>query len=223
MAIPNCQHIVAQLAGEYSVEWREAHTSSPNAEKFIRRLAWVLHSTVDPRFGLNGKRGTSTLSQDAINWIGEGPGNDPATGKAVTVIDVIGGAGGPNPTPAWQAFSDLPGPGAWIKPTAVDGGVSGGGGTPLPAPPAPVPAVDLKPLLAAVAALSAKVDALGAIVIEARDAATSARAEAEQAKINASDVKHVSIPALQASIGPMSAPVYTGRIFGQNVTLTPKG
>jgi hypothetical protein len=123
MSIPNCQHVVADLAATFPDEWRKAHNPSgggPETEAFIRRLGWVLHATVDPRFGLNGKRGNpNDLSDDAINWIGSGPGHDPLTGRPVTVIDVIGGAGGPNPTPQWTVFSDLPGPGAWVKPQPV--------------------------------------------------------------------------------------------------------
>jgi hypothetical protein len=123
MGIPNCQHVVADLAAKFPEEWRKAHNPSgggPETEAFIRRLAWVLHSTVDARFGLNGKRGNpNDLSDDAINWIGDGPGHDPLTGRPVTVIDVIGGAGGPNPTPQWTVFDTLPGPGAWVKPEPV--------------------------------------------------------------------------------------------------------
>ena len=122
--IPNGQEIVARLAQEFPQEWRTAHNPSgggPETEAFIRRVAWVLHSTVDAKFGLNGKRGNyNDVSDDVVNWIGEGPGNDPATGQPVTVIDVIGGAGGPDPRPQWGII-DLPGPGGWIKPSPVGG------------------------------------------------------------------------------------------------------
>lgn len=124
MAIPNCQHIVADLAARFPDEWRKAHNPSgggPETEAFIRRLAWVIHSTIDPRCGLNGKRGNpNDLSDDALNFKGEGPGHDPTDGnRPVTVVDCIGGAGGPNPTPVWQVFDTLPGPGAWVKPEPV--------------------------------------------------------------------------------------------------------
>lgn len=122
MAVTNAYQTVVDLANKYPREFREAHTGGPNTELFIKLLAYELHTKVDRRFGLNGKRGTSTLSQDALNWKGEGPGHDPTNGNSpVTVIDVIGGAGGPNPTPTWQVFSDLPGPGAWIQPQPVPG------------------------------------------------------------------------------------------------------
>jgi len=124
MAVPNALHVVSELARQFPQEWRDAHNPSgggPHTEAFIKRLAWVLHSTVDPRFGLNGKRGNpNDLSDDALNYKGEGPGHDPTNGNApVTVIDCIGGAGGPNPTPSWQVFDTLPGPGAWVQPQAV--------------------------------------------------------------------------------------------------------
>jgi hypothetical protein len=75
-------------------------------------LAKRLHA-INPAFGLNGKRGILTdLSQDALNFIGEGPGHDPVTGRPVTVIDVTQGAGGPDPKPQWTVI-DQPGAGAW--------------------------------------------------------------------------------------------------------------
>lgn len=74
---------------------------------------------MDDRFGLNGKRGNpNDISDDAINFVGEGPGHDPLTGQPVTVFDVIRGAGGPNPEPSWDRI-DQAGPGAWVKPVPV--------------------------------------------------------------------------------------------------------
>ena len=52
MSIPNCLHIVTDLRDRFPDEWRNAHTGNARTEDFIRRLAWVLHSTVDARFGL---------------------------------------------------------------------------------------------------------------------------------------------------------------------------
>jgi hypothetical protein len=49
----------------------------------------------------------------------------------VTVIDVIAGAGGTNPQPAWS-HPLTPAAAAWVKPGAVSGG--GGGGTPIEPP-----------------------------------------------------------------------------------------
>lgn len=231
MAIPNCQHIVEQLARDFPQEWRSAHNPSgggPETEAFIRRLAYVLHTTVDARFGLNGKRGNyNDISDDVVNWIGEGPGNDPKTGQRVTVIDVIGGAGGPNPQPMWMPFSDLPGPGGWVKPEPVGGSSSGGGGTPLPAPPSTPPAPDYTAKLDAITkrldALTQAFTALTAAVAGVAVDANKAAHEAEQAAIRASDIK-TQVANLPAS---KPAPRYKGRVpkaFGGSteVILTPE-
>lgn len=132
MGIPNCEQIIRDLAAQFPQEWRDAHNPSgggPHTEAFAKRVAWVLHSTVSPNFGLNGKRGNpNDISDDVVNYIGEGPGHDPLTGRPVTVIDYIAGAGGPNPTVYWGPI-DQAGPGAWVKPEPVGGVV---------APPPPV-------------------------------------------------------------------------------------
>lgn len=120
MAVPNYLADVEAAARKYPEAWACAHTGRACTEDFIRLLALELHAK-DPKIGLNGKRGNpDDLSDDALNYKGEGPGHDPTDGnKPVTVIDVIAGAGGPNPQPSWQVFSTLPGPGAWVQPGPV--------------------------------------------------------------------------------------------------------
>jgi hypothetical protein len=125
MSIPNCLHVVADLAAKFPDEWWNAHRPSgggPKTEAFIRRLAWVLHSTVDPRFGLNGKRGNpADISDDVVCFDGVSVlgDYDPTRGNApVTVLDVIGSAGGPNPTPQWGPVGPSP-LAAWVKPEPV--------------------------------------------------------------------------------------------------------
>lgn len=123
MAVPNYYNTVVEVANKYPQEFREAHTGGPRTELWIKLLGYELNK-LDSRFGLNGKRGTDTLSQDAINYKGEGVGFDPVTGDKITVIDVIAGAGGNNPTPSWQVFNDPNkdvGPGKWIQPQPVQG------------------------------------------------------------------------------------------------------
>lgn len=165
MPIPDCRSIVEQLASQYPQEWREAHTNGPNTEAFIRRLAWVLHSAVDPRFGLNGKRGDpNDISDDALCFDGESQlgDYDPTRGNApVTVLDVIGGAGGPNPTPQWGAVGPSP-KAAWVKPSPVGASASPG---PVVPPPAPVVTCKFQPvdLAGLVAAQQQAVSALVAI------------------------------------------------------------
>jgi len=125
--IPNRLFEVEQCKAENPVAWRNAHTGNEHTEDFIRILAARLYA-IDTRYGLNGKRGDpNDISDDIINYIGEGPGTDPITGKPVSLFDVITSAGAqppytpanPAPGAAWNLI-DLPGPGAWVKPgTAV--------------------------------------------------------------------------------------------------------
>jgi len=120
MAIPNLLNLVTELSLDYPVQWKNAHTGNAHTEDFIRLLAWEA-SKVNERFGLNGKRGNyNDVSNDVLNYFGEGVGHDPKTNAPITVIDVILGAGGPNPKPAWQPFDnpiEHAGPGGWIRAT----------------------------------------------------------------------------------------------------------
>lgn len=128
--IPNMLSEVEKCKRKFPQAWADAHTGNAHTEDFIRILASNLHA-IDARFGLNGKRGNpNDISDDAINYIGEGPGHDPLTGVPATVFDVIRGAGGPNPEPSWDRI-DQAGPGAWVKPMPVVG-------PPPPPPPPPV-------------------------------------------------------------------------------------
>ncbi len=215
MAIPNRQDIVAALAAQYPAEWRKAHNPSgggPETEAFIRRVAYELHTKVDARFGLNGKRGNyDDISDDVVNWFGEGPGHDPATGSPITVIDVIGGAGGPNPVATWQII-DLPGPGGWVKPEPVGGSGSGGDGYPLPVPPPPPPVLDLTPIINALTEIRARLS-----VIEATSLA--AAHESLNAAVRASEIK-TQIENLPSA---RPCPPYRGRVpktFGGSSEVT---
>lgn len=139
MSVPNFHQQVTELANKYPREFREAHTGRAETELWIKIVAYELHR-LEPRFGLNGKRGTDTLSQDAINYKGIGIGFDPTNNQPVTVIDIIGGAGGPDPRPTWQVLNDPNeathrGPGKWIQPKPVPGYHTEGPGVPVPPPP----------------------------------------------------------------------------------------
>jgi hypothetical protein len=229
MSIPNGRHIVEQLAAQYPQEWWKAHRPSgggPETEAFIRRLAWVLHSTVDPRFGLNGKRGDpADISDDVVcfNGVSVLGDFDPTRGNApVTVLDVIGGAGGPNPTPQWGPVGPSP-RAAWVRPEPVGGVSSGGGGTPLPAPPVPAPGPDLTRVLARLDALVAATSALRAQLDAIEASSAAAASEALKAAGRASEIKTQleNLPAARP------APRYVGRVpraFGGSaeITLTPQ-
>lgn len=140
MSVPNFQQQVTELANKYPREFREAHTGGPNTELFIKIVAYELNK-LEPRFGLNGKRGTDTLSQDALNYKGTGIGFDPTTNQPITVIDVIAGAGGNDPRPSWQVLNNPNEPshraaGKWIQPEPVPGyHTSGSPVDPVPPPP----------------------------------------------------------------------------------------
>lgn len=117
---PNCERVVAALAAEYPQEFKDCHRPELGARAwaFIRRVAWVLHTTVDVRFGLNGKRGNvNDPSMDAVSFRNpNGPGG-------VEIIDVVAGAGGANASPAWidvtQATIAAGTTGAYIQPEPV--------------------------------------------------------------------------------------------------------
>lgn len=139
MSVPNFHQQVTELANKYPREFREAHTGRADTELWIKIVAYELHK-LEPRFGLNGKRGTDVLSQDAINYKGIGIGHDPTNNQPVTVIDIIGGAGGNDPRPAWMVLNDANepthrGPGKWIQPKPVPGYHTEGPIVPPPPPP----------------------------------------------------------------------------------------
>lgn len=224
MAIPNCREIVERLSREFPDEWRNAHSGNAHTEDFIRRLAWVLYSTVDPRFGLLGQRGNpNVIGDDVVLWTGEGPGVDPLTGKAVSAFDVIVRAGDPSQEPGW-GFINQRGQAAWVRPEPVGGTGSGGGGTsPTPTPPPTPPAPDLTPLLTRLDALAVAVSTLKSAIDGVVANATTAAHESTQAAVRASEIK--------TQIANMPAgkpfPAYTGRFpkaFGgsSEVVLTPK-
>lgn len=224
MAIPNCKHVVEQLAAQYPDEWKAAHTGGARTEDFIRRLAYVLHSTVDAGFGLLGQYGDpNRIADDAIMYLGEGPGVDKGTGRPQSGFDVIGGAGGPSPTPEWN---DISGPGAaiWVQPAPVGSG-SGGGGAPPPTSPQPT----AQDLLNAINSLAATVDAVRAKQAEmasylvTRIAATldDTKYEALNAANRASEIK-TQIENLPTPGAAVDFPRYRGKFFGASVTLDPE-
>jgi hypothetical protein len=140
MSIPNYREQVAAAASRYPDAWRHAHTGDASTEEFIRLLARDLHA-IDPRCGLNGKRGNpNDISDDVIAIRGEGSAVDVVNGGPMEIIDVIVGAGGPNPQPGWAVAPGGAGDrGAWVKPEAS-------APTPQPQPsPQPVPVPTIPP------------------------------------------------------------------------------
>lgn len=219
MSIPNCESVVARIAAAFPEEWRAAHTGGPDTEAFIRRLAYELHTTVDKRFGLNGKRGNpNDISDDALNFRGESTLGDvdPTNGnQPVTVIDVIGAAGTSDARPTWNHVGPAtPNPfGAWVKPQPV------GSATPVPVPtPAPV---DLTPILNTLKSLDAKITTIGELVLALRPKLDQAAFEALNAASRASEIK-TQIENLPKPGATSVFPAYEGRVFGTKVRLEPK-
>lgn len=125
---PNRRAVVEQAADEFPLEFREAHRDGVppgRREGFIKIVARRLFES-DARFGLNGTRGTSTLSQDAVTFKAAA---SPAGG--VEIIDVIRAAGSDEAAPAWndvtQETADRGHIGMFITPPALV--------TPPPPPP----------------------------------------------------------------------------------------
>jgi hypothetical protein len=132
MSIPNYFADVEAARVKYPAAWAQAHTGSPQTEDFIKLLARDLHAAKDVKVALNGKRGNPhDLSDDALNILctaADSAGRTPE-GLPCVVVDVIGGAGGPNPVPAWGVFTTyIEGSGAHVPP-----------GASLPVPPATQP------------------------------------------------------------------------------------
>jgi hypothetical protein len=181
MAIPNFLEEVRTAQDLFPNEWRSAHTGGPGTEDFIRLLAARLHA-MDPRCGLNGKRGDPRdISDDVIAIRGEGSAVDLVNGGPMEIIDVIVGAGGPNPQPAWSVAPGGPGDkGTWVAPSP--------GPTPQPQQgQGPAPVVNLQPVLTAIAALDAKFNDVGIKLDATRHALDAIKAAAEKASADARD------------------------------------
>lgn len=83
-----------------------------NAHAFTAAVVCELKKT-DPKWGRNGKRGdANNLSDDVAAW------RNPAVPWGCSIVDIIGGAGGPNPSPAWidqtHATADGGAVGVWV-------------------------------------------------------------------------------------------------------------
>lgn len=138
MSIPNYKQDVEAAQAKYADAWAHAHVEGdPRRLEFIKLLAKDLHIK-DPKVNCNGKRSNpNELSADAINILclsTDSAGRTP-DGRPCVVVDVIGGAGGPNPTPAWTVYNTLvEGSGAPVNPNSIP--------APVPVPAAQPPGRD---------------------------------------------------------------------------------
>jgi len=123
MSIPNYLEDVKAAKVKYADAWTHAHVEGdPRKHEWITLFAADMHAK-DSRVAMNGKRGNpSDLSMDALNILctsAESSGRTPE-GLPCVVVDVIGGAGGPNPQPTWTVFTNAAeGSGAHVIPGAV--------------------------------------------------------------------------------------------------------
>lgn len=119
MSVPNLLHIVIQTKDQHPQAWKDAHTGNAHTDDFILLCAAACHQE-DVRIGNNGKRGDpSDISDDALNFMGEGADFDPTRGNMpCTVIDVIGSAGTPQAFPQWAIVTNPAAPvgAAWVQP-----------------------------------------------------------------------------------------------------------
>jgi hypothetical protein len=230
MAIPNYWDQVDRARIDWPDAWAHAHTGDARTEEFIRLLAARLYAR-DPRCGLNGKRGDPRdISDDVIAIRDEGSARDLVTGGAMEIIDVISGAGGPNPRPAWQVAPGGAGDvGTWVAP----------GAGPQPQPqPTPQPSLQsvidalthtdrrLEVLTRQVLALDHRLD----LVIRAADSA-EAKASitagyAEQLVVDLANARgrlEDLVTAVDQARQTLAVPpMYTGRAFGSTLTLRPQ-
>lgn len=191
---PDRRDVVQAVSDADPARFACAHVESRLCKlDWIQAVAVELYK-IDQRWGLNGKRGNpDDISMDVVTFR-VGP-----TDRHVEAFDVCGGCGGGNPSVTWNNITNYatmgqPGTAIWVAPVVK---VSEPG--PIDPPP-PAPTVDLRPVLDAIAALVVKVDAVAGLALAARDAALDAKSEAEQAKTNASDVKHLAVPELKTLI-----------------------
>jgi hypothetical protein len=108
-----------------------------NDHAFTDAVASLLYAE-DHAWGRNGKRGNADdLSHDAIAYRNV---NSPF---GVSIVDIIGGAGGPDPSPAWidqtQATIDARTRGVWVAPRGVLPPCLTGAVVPVPNPVTPAP------------------------------------------------------------------------------------
>lgn len=222
-AQPNRSDVVKGVDAAYP-HLLQTNTHEANAEFLCRVVAAMPEEWgfISKSAGENGVEiGGVRVSHDVIRHA--------ASGRQV---DIISGAGNhPSPGgPSWGPIDP-----AHYRPSNVPVGASICGGgiptpppTPTPTPTPPPPAsVDLTPVLQALTALraqldalTAKVDAIAGVSVEARDAAFAAKAQAEHlgARLEAA---HASI-LIAINLGEQQlATPYVGRVLGFPVVLRP--
>jgi hypothetical protein len=209
---PNRLDVVQFVSEEDPARFACAHTGRPCEADWIKAVAAALHAE-DGRWGLNAKRDgpASDLSLDVVTFR-IGP-----TDRHVQVFDICGACGSSSARPVWNditAWGSIgqPGTARWVKPAST---IPAPTPTPTPQPqPTPTPSpVDLSAVLAKLDAVLAEIATLRANSDGIAAVSTQARDFAEDAKNNASDVKHLEIPkVLEALKQQQQAQCLTGRV-----------
>lgn len=121
---PDRRDVLEQVAAQDPEQFRLAHNEGhPRRYDWIKACAWALHK-IDPKFGLNGKRGNANdISMDIITYR-IGP-----TDRHVQCFDVCGQCGGSGAYVKWDDITDWatkeeggnpgfgePGTAIWVKP-----------------------------------------------------------------------------------------------------------
>src|SRR5688572_11168234 len=89
-----------EIRRRYPEDWHNAHNGDPESgSKFVRRWAMGLRQ-IGIFAGVNGKRGGEEPSQDVLTFPVHNGGNRDTSNRfpRIVIADVIGDAGGPNPS-----------------------------------------------------------------------------------------------------------------------------
>jgi hypothetical protein len=188
-----------------------ATMSDEQCVELINAVAWKHRAD---GWGLSGK----DFGTHGVRYDGARVAHDILHHRPTNKIwDVLGSAGAAS-TPPSSLGPGGPPPGSnrpWVAPIVPEGVTPAPTPTPQPQPtPTPTP-VDLSAVLAKLDAVLAEIATLRANSDGIANVATQARDFAEDAKTNASDVKHVEIPrVLEALKQQQQAQCMVGRIKG---------
>lgn len=183
----NMLAVVERVTAADPARFACAHSGRPCEADWIQAVAAELHG-IDPAWGLNAKRDgpASDLSLDVVTYR-VGP-----TDRHVRVWDICGACGSASARPVWNEITDKatmgqPGTARWVQPP-VGTAPHPTPNPPIPPVPAPPP-VDLAPVLAAIEALGARLNALIALYDSHQGDWTKAAHEAGEAAARASEIK----------------------------------